>query len=223
MGLDAQGIDPLAPLHERSWASPEQEEEYMERVKAKAKDAARTILAQAMTQAETIKEEAYQQGYEQGRTAASQEQEGYEQERASKLGDLIQGLQQETQAVRARQCKDMALLLKAAAEKVVATELKTHSLSILENLLHEALQLIDSREHLTISCAPADTAFLEDLLARTSQAYPGLEQWIVKSSPALEPGGLKVESRNGMVDNSIASRYALVSEIIEQVNLENDQ
>jgi flagellar assembly protein FliH len=39
----------------------------------------------------------------------------------------------------------------------------------------------------------------------------------------MKKGGLKVESKNGMVDNSIESRYALVREIVEQISLEDDQ
>jgi flagellar assembly protein FliH len=64
---------------------------------------------------------------------------------------------------------------------------------------------------------------LEDLLARTEQQFPDLSKWVLNPSPAMKKGGLKVESKNGMVDNSIESRYALVREIVEQISLEDDQ
>jgi flagellar assembly protein FliH len=117
----------------------------------------------------------------------------------------------------------MALLLKAALEKILGTELEAHKTEVLEHLLEQALTRIDTQERLTISCSPEDKSLLEDLLTRSEQQFPSLSQWMINPSPALKQGGLKVESKNGMVDNSIESRYALVREIIEQITLEEDQ
>ncbi len=223
MGLNSRGADPLSPLREATRPSPEKEEEYMERVRTKAQHAAREIIAKAMAEAEAIKHEAHNLGYEQGMATASQELDHYRQTLSQKLGDLIKGLRAEKDTLRARQCKDMALLLKAALEKVLAAELEADRTRILEHLLDEALVRIDSRECVTISCSPEDKSFLDELLTQTGQKFPDLEKWVIKASPTMEKGGLKIESCNGMVDNSIASRYALVREIIEQISLEDEQ
>jgi flagellar biosynthesis/type III secretory pathway protein FliH len=39
----------------------------------------------------------------------------------------------------------------------------------------------------------------------------------------MKQGGLKLESCNGMVDNSIASRYDLIRDILDQISLEDSQ
>lgn len=223
MGLDTRGADPLAPLQDTSMLSPEMEEEYVQRVKAKAQVAAREIIVKAMTEAEALKQEAYDLGYEQGKAAADGELEAHLQKLSGKLDELLKQIQIEKKALRSKQNQNMALVLKAALEKVLATELETHKTKVLENLLEEALNRIDTQERVTISCSPEDTSFLKDLLARTEQQFPDLSKWVLNPSPAMKKGGLKVESKNGMVDNSIESRYALVREIVEQISLEDDQ
>jgi flagellar assembly protein FliH len=223
MGLDPRGADPLAPLRDTSTFPPEMEEEYFQRVKTKARTAAREIIAEAMSEAEIIKQEAHKQGYEQGKAAADKELEAHFQKLSGKLSDLLEQIQIEKKALRSKQNRNMALLLKAALEKVLATELETNKAKVLENLLEEALNRIDTQERVTISCSPEDKSFLEDLLTRTEQQFPDLSKWMINPSPTMKKGGLKVESKNGMVDNSIESRYALVREIVEQISLEDEQ
>ncbi len=221
IGLNSKGIDPLAPLNETPRFAPDQEQEYMERVRAKAQEAARSVIAKAMDEAEALKHKAQTQGYEEGLAQAAKATDDHNQTLSRKLDDFVQALQSEHTARRAAYAKDTALLLKAALDKVLGVELESHKTDVLEHLLDEALVRIDSRNHITISCSPEDQSFLEDLLARTSQKYPGLEQWTVKPSQALEQGGIKVESGSGMVDNSLASRYALIEEIIQEVSMED--
>jgi flagellar assembly protein FliH len=223
MGLDARGIDPLAPLRETSAFTAEDEEIYIQRVTTKAQTAAREIIAKAMAEAEDIRQEARAQGYEQGRSAADEEIKSHLQTLSGKLNKLLEQVEKEKKVLRAKQNRSMALLLKAALEKILGTELEAHKTEVLEHLLEQALTRIDTQERLTISCSPEDKSLLEDLLTRSEQQFPSLSQWMINPSPALKQGGLKVESKNGMVDNSIESRYALVREIIEQITLEEDQ
>ncbi len=223
MGIDSRGTDPLAPLRDTSTLSPEMEEEYIRRVKAKAQIAAREIFAKAMSEAEALKQEARDQGYEQGRAAADQELNAHCQNLSCRLNDLLEQMQAAKKTLQVKQSQNMALLLKVALEKILATELEAHKAEVLENLLEEALTRIDSQERVTISCSPKDASFLEDQLARAEQQFPDLAKWVIRPSSAMQKGGLKIESKNGMVDNSIESRYALVREIVEQISLEDDQ
>jgi flagellar assembly protein FliH len=69
---------------------------------------------------------------------------------------------------------------------------------------------------------PEDEAAVKDILVTTQQRHSGLEVWSVKGDPSINPGGLVVESVDGMVDNTIESRYALVDQILEQLELPGD-
>lgn len=223
MGLNAQGEAPLAPLHDPTTFTREVEEEYTLRVKNRAQAAAREIIAQAMAEAETIREQAHTQGYEQGMAAAREELATHTRELSSKFNDFLQELRAHKDTLGARYRRDMSLLLKAALEKIVGMELTAHREAILDHLLGEALTLIDKRERITLFCAPEDESLLRDLVAQSAAQFPDLHQWIIKPSSDISQGGLKVESSNGMVDNTIDARFALVREIVEQISLEDEQ
>jgi len=223
IGLDAVGMESLSSAPDEPLFTPENEKEYVERVKIKATAKARSIITTAMHEAEGLKKRAREQGYTQGMRQA---QEVIDQERqglACQLTDIVQKLNAEKQTLWSTYRADIMLLLKASLEKTLATEMEKNRLAILENLLNEALAQIDARECITITCAPDDKGFLDDLIIRAKTTFPDLSKWAVKADNAMNQGGLKVESCNGMVDNSIASRYALISDILGQISLEDSE
>jgi flagellar assembly protein FliH len=223
MGLNAQGNDPLAPLHDPATFTREVGEEYTLRVKNRAQAAAKEIIAQAMAEAEAIRQQAHTRGYEQGMASAQEELENHARELTGKFNGFLHELRAHKDALRAQYCRDMTLLLKAALEKIVGMELAAHREPILDHLLDEALTLIDKRERITLFCAPEDESLLRDLVNQSGAQFPDLHQWIIKPSSDISQGGLKVESSNGMVDNTIDARFSLVREIVEQISLEDEQ
>ncbi|GAU08794.1 FliH/SctL family protein [Desulfoplanes formicivorans] len=223
MGLNAQGNDPLAPLHDSARFTQEMEEEYTLRVKSRARAAAKDIIAKAMAEAEAIKQQAHEQGYEQGMATAHEELASHSRKLSDKFNGFLHELHAYKDTVRAEYCRDMSLLLKTALEKIVSMEIATDRVPILDHLLNEALTLIDNRERITLFCAPEDESLLNDLVAQSVATFPDLQQWIVKASPEIRQGGLKIESSNGMVDNTIDARFALVREIVDQISLEDEQ
>ncbi|WP_462323697.1 FliH/SctL family protein [Desulfoplanes sp.] len=222
MGLNAKGVDPMAPLQSPVF-SPEKEAEYIERVKQKATDAAREIIAGAMNEAEDVKKQAFSEGYDQGMAQANKEIEATRQDLSKTLASVVESFDAEKASLWTSRREEIVLVLKTALEKILATELADNRGTVLEHLLDEALDRIDSRECITLSCAAQDKHLLEDLLARAQANRPDLSKWIVKECVSLHRGGIKVESSYGMVDNSIGSRHDLVKEIIDQIALEDDQ
>lgn len=223
IGLDAVGMDSLASAPDQPLFTPENEKEYVERVKTRAKAKARSIITTAMHEAEGLKKRALEQGYNQGMRQAKEVLEKERQDLACQLTDIAQKLNAEKQTLWSTYRADIMVLLKASLEKALATEMEKNRLAILENLLNEALAQIDARECITITCAPHDKLFLDDLITRASTTYPDLTKWVIKEDAGMKQGGLKLESCNGMVDNSVASRYALIRDILDQISLEDSQ
>ena len=223
IGLDAVGMESLSSAPDEPLFTPENEKEYVERVKIKATAKARAIITTAMKEAEGLKKRALEQGYTQGMRQAQEVMDQERQGLACQLTDIAQKMKAEKKALWSIYRADIMVLLKASLEKTLATEMEENRIAILENLLTEALSQIDSRECITITCAADDKRFLNDLITRAKTTFPDLSKWVIKADEGMNQGGLKVESCNGMVDNSIASRYALIRDILDQINLEDSE
>ncbi|MFO7595080.1 MAG: FliH/SctL family protein [Desulfocurvibacter africanus] len=197
-------------------------EEYLARVRDKAMGKATEIMAQAMADAETIKRKAYEEGLAQGRSEALKEAAAKQSDMAEDLAQTLSSIRSAGKQAFDRQAADIVQLIRLAVERTLAVEMDQKRAEVLENLLRESLDLIDSQLNLTILVRPGERELLTPLLEASRDRYPALSGWTIRESADLEPGGLWIESNDGIVDNTLNGRWTGVSQILDQLALERE-
>ncbi len=192
---------------------------YMERVRVRATQHAAEIMEQARQEAEELRAKAMQEGYDAGLAQAQRELETFQATMSESVSGVLSAIQGQCSGIFSRWRQDIVTLLRAAVQRAVELEISEERAVILENLLVNAVETLDSQRMLTVRVNPEDEQAVADILTATQQRYPGLEAWSVKADPAIGPGGLVVESRDGMVDNTLETRYALVDQILKQITI----
>lgn len=229
MGIGAAGPQEttVAELEARRSPFPfeRMEAEFWERTRAKAQDMAKEIIAAAMTEAERIRETARQEGLAQGeqqiQDQLTQNQTQFEthvQDMGKAFGETLAAIQEDRKSLWNGYRQDFVTLLHLALERTFGILLGDARREILTALLDEALDLIDSRTELSVTVHPDDAPMMEELLARAAETRQGLSRWHVRGDAALTPGGVRLESRDGMVDNTVGSRFAEVKRIFDQLS-----
>ncbi|MBT8764284.1 hypothetical protein KFV02_10100 [Desulfohalobiaceae bacterium Ax17] len=223
VGLQTRFLAELeARATDRSYLTPETEDKFWERVKARAQEKAREIIARAMQEAQGIREQAREEGLKQGQAQAAREIEKVKQKLTDDFARVISQIEQEKCNIWQRFRQDLVLLTRAAVEKVLGLELEKNKEKVLENLLDQALELIESKEELVIRVNPDDTELLQGIMDKLRAKHPQLSLWQVKPDPQITQGGLVLENGKGMVDNTIEGRYAAVKKILDELSLDED-
>ncbi|GFK93750.1 Yop proteins translocation protein L [Fundidesulfovibrio magnetotacticus] len=187
------------------------------RVRAKAQAKAKEIIGQAMAEADELREQARQEGFRQGlsdsRAACSSQMD----QMGQALSGLLQGLEADRVNLWARHRQEFAALLRLAVRKTLHVEVSQRRQEVLEALLHQAVDLLDTRQGFTVMVHPGDEEAAAELLKAAREANHALGPWRVKADPSLEAGGVRLESHAGMVDNSVDSRFEQIAELLERV------
>lgn len=191
----------------------EVEAQFWERVRAKAKAKASAIIAEAMAEGERIKAKAEQDGYAAGVAAAGEQIQNDLAQMSASLGSMLDALSREKTRLWESHRQDFVDLLRLAVERTTSAAIDARREEILGNLLTESLELMEARDTLTLTVHPDDEPLLRELIARAAPERPALSQVLVKADGAMIPGSLTVECCDGLVDNSIASRFAEVETI----------
>ena len=204
----------------------EVEARFWERVRAKAKARAAAIIADAMAEAQRLKaasrDEGYNEGLAAGSVVAHEHSEAELTRMAASFGSLMQSLAGERTKIWDAQRQDFLRLLRLAVERTIGSELDGRRQEILANLLGESLELMESKAELTLTIHPDDEIFLRDLLVRAQVEYPSLGQVQLRLNPTLVPGSILLEGQEGLVDNTVGSRFAQVEAILTQMGATGD-
>ena len=196
---------------------------YMERVRERAAERASKILDKAQEEAAWIKEQARQQGYEEGCKQAQQELAALQEQHAESVSGVLGAIQGQCSNIFNSWRSDLVTVVRSAVERVCGTELSENRQAVLEQLFTQAVEVLDERRQLLITVHPDDEALVSSIVMGAQQRYNGLEAWTVKTSPTMAAGGIIVESRDGMVDNTITSRKQAVDEVLAQLVIPEDQ
>ncbi len=191
----------------------EVEAQFWERVRAKATAKASALMAQAMAEAEQLKAKAREEGYAAGVAAAGEQIQAELAQMATSLGAMLQSLAGERKKLWAAQRQDFVTLLRLAVERTIGASIDARRQEILVNLLDESLDLMEAKANLTVMVHPDDEPLVRELLSRSQQERPDLAACLVRVDAGLIPGSLSLECGEGLVDNSIASRFAAVETI----------
>ena len=221
LGMDTPGPDVMSIQEMEGKKPPTWDEDscslLLERVRAKARDAASEILSEARREAQEIKEKAHQDGLAEGFAQAQAEVDRQMREFGMTLGNILEAIQSQEVRVFDAQRQDFARLIQLAVHKAVGVEMAERRKEILESLLHEALERLESLRQITVRVAPEDVEGMEILLAQARAAFPRLEQWKARGDKTVASGGVILESRTGMADNSLDARWKEVAAILDRL------
>lgn len=191
----------------------EVEQQFWERVRGKATAKASEIMNQAMAEGERIKAKAHEDGYAAGVAAAENQIQTELAQMSATLAKVLESVAVERKNLWASYRQDFVTLLKLAVERTIGVSIDARRQEILASLLTEALDMVDAKDRLTLTVHPDDESLLRELMNRAGSERPGLDHFQVRSDAALLPGSVSLECADGLVDNSIADRFAAVETI----------
>lgn len=224
IGLQTRGLDEINAEARDAVriATPENEEKFMERVRARAKQKATEIINQALAEARDIKSHAFEEGHRSGLSKAEEEIAAQKDELSASLAKIFDTLKQEKRKIWTEHRQDIAMVLKASLDKILAIELEANKIDVMSNLLEQALEQAECSKSLTLTVSAKDEKIMRELLEKARQKRPEMASCRLKASKKVSKGGLILENGNGMVDNTIESRYKQIKEIVDQLSLEEE-
>jgi flagellar assembly protein FliH len=187
------------------------ENAYLEKVRAEAN----AIVAKARQEAAALQAQAA----EQGKKAAMQAAElALRTKVDQQLQTLVPAMQQAVDAMRdARQSwlqhweKQGLHLATAIAQRIIRREVAQKP-EITLDLIREALELAAGSPRLTLRLNPADHVALGDRVTTLTSQLARLGETRVISDPTITPGGCRVESEFGTVDQQLETQLARITE-----------
>ncbi|BDV02109.1 hypothetical protein TDMWS_21940 [Thermodesulfomicrobium sp. WS] len=189
---------------------------YLDDVRARAEEMAKAILAEAMAEAQKIREQAQAQGLEEGRAQA----EAKRQEELARLAALTTALHAELRAHAQEEStrRDALLrqLLILAVEKATGLLLQAERQEALWALFAEAQAKLLDEGPMTVFVHPEDAPLMEELLTHSSLSQEG-RGVRVRADAAISQGGVRIESRSTVVDNTVDERLRQVLDILTQL------
>lgn len=195
------------------------EAEYMERVREKAAAKVLSMLEEAKAEAETLKAEAMQQGYDAGIDAARKELEEFRAGMGDSVAAVLQAIQGQCSSIFDTWREDLVELMREAVSRYTGVVLREERAEVLSALFTQAVQVLESRRNLVIRVNPEDEVAVADMVQAAKERLTGLESWTVRPDASMTPGGLVVESDNGMVDNRMETRGAVINDVLARLTL----
>jgi flagellar assembly protein FliH len=209
------------------------EAEYIERCKAKAETLARDIVTQALARAHA-EAQAIRDGAraEVDQAVASAEAQALAEAQARLDADFqaqsktmrglvraIKGLGMEVWDARRR---DFATLARRFAERVLAVEVDARRAEVLETLMNEACEKLESHREFTIKVAPQDFDTARAMLDEIVAARPDLGSFKLAVDQGLQMGGVVLETPEMLADNAVESRLDILKPYLDQLGLPED-
>lgn len=176
-----------------------------------AKDHAAQILADAQNEAEAIRRKAADDGVEQAVCE-------FEAILTAQVAPAVAALQQAAVELQAEkqiwqsQWESGAVRLAAAiAEKIIRRELRRYP-EITLDLVRESLELAAGSAKVCIHLSPADYQALGSQIRAAADAMSSLGDAELTADPAVTPGGCRIETTYGVIDQQIESQLGRIEE-----------
>ncbi|WP_207260389.1 FliH/SctL family protein [Desulfovibrio sp. Huiquan2017] len=215
-GPDEMTIQELEGKRQLIW-DESTNEEYLTRVREKARDAAKEIKMLAELEAEALRATARHEGYTQGLADAQAFVDQHIQDISAKAETLLANLGAQGGTIFETRRQEVVRLIRLALSKTLKVEMSEKRAESLQALMVEALDRIESQRRIEIRCNPEETAELEEFVRTIQDRNPSLKYWTVKGDPAIEMGGVVIEAEGGKVDNTIETRWKAVEPIFDQL------
>ncbi|MBU4191252.1 MAG: flagellar assembly protein FliH [Proteobacteria bacterium] len=221
IGMDSPGpnqmtIQELEGKRQLIW-DESTDEEYLNRVQERAREKAKEIMLFAELEAEALRATARHEGYAEGLAQAQADVEQHTRTISAEAEKLFARIGSQGSNIFEARRKDIMDLIRLAVEKTLRIEMSQSRKASLEALMRQALERNESRHQLVIRCAGEDAEGLDAFLKTIQERNPALKYWTIKGDPALTAGGVVVETPDGKVDNSVATRWQGVEAILDQM------
>lgn len=216
-GPDTMSIQELEGKKQLTWDQA-MDKEFISRVRSKAQSMAKEIIAKAMQEAEAIRAQAREEGVQQGLSQGEELLNEQLDNTAAGLGEVLESIRSQADTVWEARKADILELIRAAVETTLSVELAERRAEILELLLKQSLDRLESDRFLTLRCAPEDADLLDELLQKARRTNPKLLKWMVRPDPSMN-AGVVVEAENAKVENGVDGRWEGVRVILDQLAL----
>jgi flagellar assembly protein FliH len=184
---------------------------YLEKVRGQAAQ----IIVEAQRQAEQIKKQAETQGRAAGQRMVQQTTEKHLAQQLATLlpalGEAVREIRHAKQSWLSHWEKQAVHLATAIAAKVVRREI-AHDPAIPLKLLREALELAAGSSHIRIHLHAADRQTLGPQIETLVQEMSSLGAAEIVADEQVRPGGCRVETRFGTIDQQLESQLARIEE-----------
>lgn len=187
----------------------------MEQVRERAQQKAKEILTQALVEAEQIRNQARAEGFESGRAEAMDVARQAAQKSSQFLASMQQALQAEKERIYQTHKQLLFEILRLAFEKTLGILLEEDRQRVLTTLFEEAVAQLQSQATITVHVCPSDMELAREIVALARENQPDLPECVLRPCADLDSGGVKVECGDGVVDNSIATRFEQVKAILD--------
>ncbi len=218
MGTTVFNLDSVEGEKNLNWTEAD-EAAYLARIKQKAAAMATDLVEDARREAESVRETARQEGYNAGMAQAEQEIEDFQNAVSGSVSAVLSAIERQCSAIFAAWRNDLVALLRIAAEKTAGMPLVEDKARLLEEIYTQSVAALENRRNLVIRVNPDDEPAIADIVGMTQARFTDLKAWSVKADPAIQPGGLIVESDDSLADNRLEKRAALVNEVLQHLTL----
>ncbi len=186
----------------------EQAKEYLEEMRRQAEK----IIAQAQSEADQLRAQAEADG----KVAAEKTAEGLLESRIAEtmlpaLKNAVEELSATKEAWVVQWERQLVRLASAIAEKVIRREIAQHPEITLE-LIKDSLKLAAGSPRLTIRLSPADYDALGDQVGRLVEHIGLVGTSEIVRDECVTPGGCRLDSDFGTIDQQIESQIARIAE-----------
>lgn len=150
-------------------------------------------------------EEAYQLGLQEGRQKAFDDVSGQISVQMDEFTNLLNTLANIKTEVMTYNESHMIKLLYHMASRLAQTHLEENNESMID-VIRTAVGLAQDEENITVSVAPAQLEFIEELKKQTGREFEFLKKIKFQPNDTVTPGGCIVETNYGVVDSRIQQR-----------------
>ena len=193
------------------------EKEYMERVKAKAKEEASKILEEALREAENIKKKAHEEGFREGEKSAKSRVEKTSIEYVRYFESILNAIEEYSKNLYAQMEEDIKEVIGLAVERITSIILTEKNTEVIHKTLEEALRLVSMDKEFIISVNPEDFQSVLDVLHTLYELYPASKQWNVKKNADIPLGSCQFEDAINVISVNRQKRKEKVMEIISTI------
>ncbi len=201
----------LRELKVAAAGKPDSQEAKAEENGADAANTAAQIIAAAREEADRIREQAYREGFEAGFRDGVARGEESARDIMERARAVLAAAEAERTATINRLEKEILELAQEIARRIVAVELKTNQEVVLA-ITKEALTLVRDRPHVLVLVHPDDLAICQQARQQFEALLPDNAVLRILPDPGVERGGCIVDTGEGVVDATLASRWAMLLE-----------
>lgn len=193
----------------------ETEDHYMEQVRQRAQQMAKDILAQALAEAEQIRARAQAEGFAAGQEQANSMAQAETAKVCSFMDTIQAAMVAEKERIYSEHKQSLFQILRLAFEKTLGVMLDEQREQVLNTLFEEAVSQLQAKTCITVHVCAEDLELAKSLADQTREKRSDLPELRICASLDLAPGGVRIESGDGLVDNSIAARFEQVRAILD--------